>query len=134
MARTPKMSPAALVRAECANLDPDNLCVMRFDGYGDCLVLKGKRCAYFERCVLPLADQPSSKEDRHLQQKRQAGRTAYQTQCGLRVTRQSTRRCICGEPLEPRKQYCRRCRQEHNRNAARERQRRKRADVALSRF
>ena len=50
---------AILVR-ECCNLSPDReLCRMRDGGdrrQAGCLVLAGKRCIYFERAVLPLAD------------------------------------------------------------------------------
>lgn len=120
------MSPAALVRAECANLDPDDLCLMRSGGYGDCLVLMDKRCRYFEDIVLPIADQPSPRGDRYLQQQRQSARQTYRSKHALAVAgSKEGRLCACGEPLVPRQRSCDKCRRRQRRLA-----RQKRKEVA----
>ena len=80
------MSPAVLARAECANLLTNGSCMgVHWDCLFDdgqrklaspqpsCLVAAGKRCEYFERVILPLADQPSPSDDPGLQAARECG-------------------------------------------------------------
>lgn len=46
------MTPHAMAKAECANWHSGGCITL-----GKCSVAEGKCCAYFETCVLPLADQ-----------------------------------------------------------------------------
>jgi len=119
--RNVRMSPAQFARDECANLLPGGACLgVRIDSLIDngqpktcsprdrCLVAEGKRCDYFERAILPLADKPSPVDDPNLQAKRAAARQEYQSRHLLRDRNQ--KRCRdCGNPRPHRRRYCDLC-------------------------
>ena len=98
-----------------------------------CLVGRGKRCRYFERCVLPIADNPSPKDDPGLQGRRLKGRKAYWAQflpVGPRPDRPSEqrreRRCTCGALLGKGRRYCTNCAAKRRRDSYRKRRDRQR--------
>ncbi|HUT58587.1 MAG TPA: hypothetical protein VNA25_12145, partial [Phycisphaerae bacterium] len=65
------MKPYQFALQECANLF-DGCCCMR--GERMCLIKEDKRCRYFEKCILPLADQLGPKDDLGLQGRREDAR------------------------------------------------------------
>ena len=75
------MNTTAFIKAECANhRKSDSGC---WPDDEPCCVMDGKRCSYFEMCVLPIADQPSphgqtgNRYAKGLQQQRQQARSEY---------------------------------------------------------
>ena len=70
-----RMTPYSLVKRECANFS-DGVC---FWQDSVCLLTPPdpRRCRYFERCILPLAGQPSPMAEPKLQAKRLKAREAY---------------------------------------------------------
>ena len=90
--------------------------------YGGCLlsekcdVEQGKRCAYFEKAVLPTAWQTGCGESVLNQYQ---GRTKSVTQVQVKKARQ----CSCGAILKPRQRYCDRCKKKRRLETMREYQR-----------
>jgi len=74
-----KMTPVQFARAECANHQHQGFC---YRAEEDCVLLKQvpERCAYFEKCVLPLADKGLVASPSY-----QYARTRYLTQHGAGV-------------------------------------------------
>ena len=139
MTRKHKMSPWTMARTECANLEPDGWCLgIRHEDLTDrgqkkcaapldsCLVREGKRCRYFEHCILPLADDPSPKDDPGLQAKRQSARDSYLGKHVLKPIKPKLACPDCGEPRAPRHKYCEYCAAKHRKLAARGRKRKQR--------
>uniref|UniRef100_A0A6H1ZGV9 Uncharacterized protein n=1 Tax=viral metagenome TaxID=1070528 RepID=A0A6H1ZGV9_9ZZZZ len=131
------MTPAKFARDECANLIAPRECLgVSVDSLLDhgqpktatprdvCLIFLGKRCTYFERVILPLADDPSPKDDPGLQARRAYARSEY---LGLHARaktrthpRTPPRSCAdCGTPIPPRFRLCHACRAKHQRLAYR---------------
>jgi ribosomal protein L32 len=138
--RGARMTPAQFARDECANMLPDGACLgMKVESLLDsgqpktcssrnhCRVADGKRCDYFERVILPLANKPSPSGDPGLQAKCAAARGAY---LGMNAMARSTvkanvRPCpTCGNPRLPRHRLCESCgatqRREKGRNRIRQ--------------
>ena len=70
--------------------------------HGKCLVLEGKRCAYFERAVLPTGDS-------NIRQK-------YEDLTGAYIEGLAVNLCSdCGKSIPPRRRYCDRCTQKRRR-------------------
>ncbi len=101
-----------------------------------CKVGRGERCEYFERTVLPLADQASPADDPRLQARRAEARRAYRRKHDLDGAEEPGRRCPdCGGPLPKGKRLCEACRQRRRRvsyRAARNRSSQKRPPKSLS--
>jgi len=131
--RTVKMTPAQFARDECANMLTDGTCLGVTVGslldYGQpktaaprdsCRIVEDKRCDYFERVVLPLANHPSPTGDPGLQQKRAHARQEY---LGRHSLARGGMRCCpdCGNPMPARHRYCESCAARHRREATRER-------------
>ena len=82
------------------------------------MVEEDQRCGYFERAVLPTADDIGQG---------QAIRDKYEKAVGVAVapkevaTTQSDRECECGAPLMPRHRYCDRCAAKKRRESYRRR-------------
>jgi len=74
---------------------------------------KLRPCRYFEKVVLPLADQPSPKNEPDLQRQRLEARQKYLAARKLEVPEKlSLRTCPeCGGPLAKRRRYCEKCTQ-----------------------
>ena len=72
------MTPLELAKRECADWQPDGSCLGRTDRTDDrCLLRLHRRCPYFERAVLPLADAPSPSGAPRRQRNFRAARAAY---------------------------------------------------------
>jgi len=118
------MKPKTLVKSECANYNrSDGSCWPTGD---ECLIRTGHRCGYFETCVLPLADQPSPKDDPKLQKQRAEARTAYHDKHGIVSATKIDKRpeCPdCGSILPAGRKYgrCDSCRKAHDREITRQR-------------
>jgi len=109
------MTPLQFVVEECSNHQPDGSClgamieedlsIRRGTPRPRCLVADGKRCPYFEACVLPLADMAS---DPRRATSLQEAVAEYR-----RVTKQGEdldRQCPeCGGPMRKGKRYCPTC-------------------------
>ena len=136
-----RMSPARFAQDECANRQPDGGCLgVGVDSLVDrgqvktctprarCLVAEGKRCDYFERVVLPLADKPSPADDRCLQQRRASAREEY---LGRHIIRgHDGGRCPeCGGPRPKRHRFCETCSARRCREATRRRVQRHRREL-----
>ncbi len=97
-----KLYPARwLASSACASYMRGGACV-HFDA--ECLVSRDKRCKYFERIVLPLADSESD-----LQAKRLAARKVYRTVFEL-PDAQAGRSCgDCGSDIGKGRRFCSDC-------------------------
>ena len=82
-----------------------------------CLVQEGKRCGYFEKCVLPTAEDIGLKALVYsLYRRHVAIEDDYLLDAG------EIRRCPdCGAELKPRQRYCDKCRDERRRDSYRRR-------------
>ncbi len=150
------MTPHEFARRECANMRPDGGCfgIRREDLFGRgqlkiamplprCVLarMRGtsivpKRCPYFEKVILPLADHPSPKGDPGLQARRLDARQRYRqtvgelakpTERGHRPDGRDARTRTCGEcqkPIGKGRRFCDTCRDRRRR----ETQRRKRQE------
>lgn len=137
------MTPLKFARDECANYNKDGSCLgvrledlisplepwdpghpKRFlNSNNKCLLNpayhKNKRCRYFEKMVLPIADWPSPVDEPNLQLKRQEARNKYYAKRGIEMKKTKQRLCACGATLEKRKRMCPRCRAEKARESKR---------------
>ncbi len=68
-------------------------------------------CRYFEKVVLPLADNPSPKQEPDLQRQRLEARQKYLAARKMEVPEKLTLRTCpdCGGPLAKRQRYCPKC-------------------------
>ena len=88
----------------CANIDRDHGgCLLREKG---CLVDRAKRCRWFERAVLPTANQIGQRIELMAEYETRTGAVAYRPK--PTETRED-RRCGCGAPLPPRRRCCDKC-------------------------
>ena len=120
------MTPLQLAQEECANHQRGGSCLgIQIDKnlrmtYAKprpgCLVADDQRCGYFEACLLPRADSTS---DPHRARALRQAATEYR-----RITEQpmaNARPCPdCGEPLQPRKQFCPVCAEKRRKAAIRQ--------------
>ena len=83
-----------------------------------------RRCRYFEKCILPLADKDSPKDDHSLQARRLLAREAYYQQFpearppdgpASRRPRDARRCPDCGAPVAKRRRVCSECRRKRRR-------------------
>ena len=120
------MTPYQLARLECSNYQPGGSCLgIQPEGLTDpsvpmvpldqCLLsLKPvKPCRYFEKCVLPLADQPDSAGGRIDGDKRAGwieARNLYPFTLAKDARRTKLRTCPdCDGPLAKRQRVCEKC-------------------------
>lgn len=109
------MNPHQFAIAECANHQPDGSCagvmiardlsMPRATPRPRCLLAEGKRCAYFEQCVAPMADWITEPQ-------RAAGLleavATYRVMTHQKVL--AARPCpVCGGPLAKGRRFCARC-------------------------
>ena len=111
------------LQKECANWDGHyQVCLLKHKTEPEtdrpCCVLAGKRCGYFERCVLGRPDYnfklPGYDYARLFAQ--------YAAQTGAGTVKVKQRRCECGEPLQRRQRFCEACRRKRAKEANRNRQ------------
>ena len=129
------MTPLQFAKRECANIRPDGSCLgimvndLHWRGQKIlaterkvCLLggSKPKRCGYFEKVVLPLADRPTKDQPR-LQQQRLEARAKYGLINDVETKSVELRTCPdCGtEPLSKRQRVCPKCQQKRRRESAR---------------
>jgi len=100
----------------CANYDRDaDLCHTGVR----CFVLKGGRCVYFERAVLPTAGQLKAKDGRKIVDEYQR---AYGMKKLLKVNLAQTRYCPCGNPIRGGRRFCDKCKKKRRLKTYREAQ------------
>ena len=94
-----------------------------------CAIADGRRCEFFERCILPLADQEPPPDDLRLQRQRQDARTAYRREHNLLTAKGTVGRVCpdCGKERAKSKQRCPECAKDRRREMERKRLRRLRA-------
>jgi hypothetical protein len=128
------MTPLTLARAECANMRHSGKCMgisvesLIDDGKPPvatprdiCLLAQRKRCDYFERCILPLADHPSPDDNPKLQAGRADAREIYLGQHVICTGGIKGRCPDCGGPRPRRHRYCESCSTKHRREAGKRR-------------
>ena len=94
-----------------------------------CLVMDGKRCNHFEKCVLVLDIDYKYRQPGYDYSKLFA---QYAQQTKAKVGKVKTRRCGCGEPVEPRQRLCPACRAKNRRKSKRDYQRKFRGFQRIS--
>ena len=130
------MNPMQFVREEYANHQPsgsclgvqiaENLSMPCAKQLPRCLVADGQRCAYFETCVLPLADIVSDPRRAKDFQEAVAEYRQITNQKAAKV-----RPCPdYGAPLQPRKQLCPACAEKRQKAAIRAAMRKARLPVS----
>ena len=118
------MTPLQMANAECPNLNNGACDGMRFDdklkplpgkALDRCLLADGKRCDYFEECVMPIAAMVS---DSTKSKSYMGAADSYRILHRLSgVTRQCPE---CGRPLPARKRLCADCTAKHRKETYRE--------------
>ena len=118
--QTQTTSLIVFVKAECANyVEYYKNCLLDEQA---CDVLCGKRCGYFEKCVLGPIDYPY-KQPGYDYAKLFA---QYAEITHAKFGKVKQRKCACGEPLQQRQRYCQSCRKRRARVTGRERKRKQR--------
>lgn len=137
------MNPHTFAMRDCANYQTkDGSCLgilveclcdpgkpMRAKPLERCLLAgKLRPCPYFEKVVLPLADQASPKSEPDLQRQRLEARKKYLEARKVEVPETlSLRTCPdCGGPLAKRQRYCSECSRKRQKQHDREYRRNKR--------
>jgi len=116
------MTPYAMARHDCANFLPNNSCLgvmpegllnpkLLVQAHDKCLLgcSPMKPCRYFEQVVLPLADNPSPKDNPDLQAERLEAREIYLNARKKPIPEAKIRKCECGALLAKYKQVCEKC-------------------------
>jgi len=141
------MTPYQLARQECSNYQSDGSCLgIQPEGLTDpsvpmvpldrCLLSTKpiKPCRFFEKCVLPLADQPDSAGGRIDGAKRAGWLEAQMKYLAARkktVPETKLRTCPdCGDPLAKRQRVCEKCSKKRRRDSQRELMRSRREAVS----
>jgi len=103
------MTPTQLAQAECANCSICPACSV-----------EERRCAYFEECVLPLAESPNLDSDTRMEY----GKAANKYRGLHKMTRRFAkyRKCTCGTEIGSRVRYCPTCARNIRRERSRQRQ------------
>ena len=113
------------IKDECANFDKHyQECVSG----GECKVLNGERCGYFEQRVLGTPDYPYRLPGYDYSKLF----AQYAEQTGTQKRKVKVRRCDCGAPLRYRQRYCDSCAKVRAKKANRERQRKHRLSNSLN--
>lgn len=158
------MTPLQFAKDECSDYLPNGACLgipvrhltdnngpVKAAALKKCLVAEYAPCPYFEKCVLPLADCASPKNNPRLQRNRIQARLAYWAMVatpttgidgkplmkrrgkGGRPNKPAARRGCpsCGAPLARGRRYCQRCARERKRTTWKEAYRRGRRTQQL---
>jgi len=140
------MTPYDFAKRECANIRKDGCCLgFQPEGLIDTAIPVTPRekcflshrpikpCQYFEKCVLPLADHPSPKDNPSLQAQRLKARRLYLTARAKEVPEVKLRTCPdCGGPLAKRQRTCTKCARNRRRESNRKAQQKKRELSCMS--
>lgn len=103
------------VKRECANYDKHCQSCL----FTCCRIFDGKRCGYFEKCVLGPSDYKYRLPG--YDYAKLFAQCAKQT--GAQKQEVKVRRCECGTPLRLRQRYCEKCIKQRAKKASRKRQR-----------
>jgi len=103
-----KAECADYVNSECLGID---LFGKRFREQGICFILENKPCAYFVRCVLPIAKERGYGDVISRYQ---------EIDIDSKLMKFETRKCECGESLPKGKQLCEECRKKRRRETDRQ--------------
>ncbi|MCX7007341.1 MAG: hypothetical protein NTY53_08850 [Kiritimatiellaeota bacterium] len=134
------MTPLQFVKAKCANHQASGSClgamydeqlrITRCVPKPRCLIADGKRCPYFEECVMPMAEIVT---DAKRVAELHAAVMEYRR---MTLTVEKTKPCrLCQQPRQPGKSFCPTCAERQRKTSNREAQRRRRTtDVGLSAF
>ncbi len=134
------MTPLQFAKIECANHQADGSCLgATFDEQlrptgcrpkPHCLIADGKRCPYFEDCVMPMVEIVT---DAKRVAELHAAVLEYRR---MTQTVEKTKPCrLCQQPRQPGKSFCPTCAERQRKASNREAQRRRRTtDVGLSAF
>jgi len=134
------MTPLQFVKAECANHQTNGSClgatfdeqlrITRCSPKPRCLIADGKRCPYFEECVMPMVEIVTDAK-RVAELHAAVMEYRYMTQ-----TVEKTKPCrLCHQPRQPGKSFCPTCAERQRKASNREAQRRRRTTgVGLSAF
>lgn len=105
LGRTPLRT---FVGGECANAQAGDRCL--FLEKSGCLVVRGRRCRYFEASVLPLLTRCASVRCLKLYPDAVGGYLKLHPELNGTLVPEPTRACpLCGEPLKKRQRYCDAC-------------------------
>ncbi len=110
-----KIKLSAFVKQECANFS-NSECLgidvfgKRFRKQGICFILENKPCAYFVRCVLPIAKERGYCKVISSYQK---------IDIDSKLMKFETRKCECGIAIQKGKQICENCRKKRRQNTKR---------------
>ena len=104
------MTPHAFAKRDCANFFPEG-CLLTSLYEGCRLALTPpQRCPYFERAVLPLADQDSPNDEPQLQKLRLQARNDYLANTQEPDRAILSRPCpLCSQPMAKRRRFCPDC-------------------------
>lgn len=101
------MNISSFVKAECANLIYGECWCLEPTGNTKCLVMRGERCDYFEKAVLPIAGQPSPEGHKGLAESRSVASDEYTWKHKIAST---GKLCVmCGATVPRGTKYCERC-------------------------
>jgi len=104
----------AFVQGECANEQPGDGCLFRTAG---CLVVRGRRCRYFESSVLPLLTRCASARCLKLYPDAAQAYLKLHPELNGTLDPAPTRSCpSCGGPLRKRRRFCDACARVRARN------------------
>lgn len=133
-----RFTPFQFARQQCANMRPDGQCLgvhwNRMQSHPGCNMVvatpadhcslaDGERCVYFEKLILPLAEQASTELELR---KRAQAHDAYMA-THTKAELEQGGKCACGLPKEPRKRFCEACRMKRRLEQRRDGMRRSRA-------
>jgi len=128
LGRTPLRT---FVVGECANAQAGDRCL--FLEKSGCLVVRGRRCRYFERAVLPLLTRCASPRCLKLYPDAVGGYLKLHPELNGTLVPEPTRACpLCGEPLKKRQRYCDACAKARRKAATRARVARHRGAVSCN--
>lgn len=143
-----EVTPLQFAKEQCSNYQSDGSCLgmgIRDDGspycFGrkqKCVLVDKERCKFFEECVLPMGIDPvNARNEQRLREKDEAIRlyaSDHEKSLGKVLSKGTGRLCPhCRKrELEPSKQLCYVCREQREKDGARDRQRKRRSDVTES--
>ncbi len=102
-----KQECADYVNSECLGIDVFG---KKFREQGSCFILENKPCAYFVRCVLPIAKERGYGDVISRYQ---------EIDIDSKLMKYKTRKCECGQDIPKGKQICENCRKERRQNTKR---------------
>jgi hypothetical protein len=127
LGRTPLRT---FVVGECANAQAGDRC-LSLEKSG-CLVVRGRRCRYFEESVLPLLTRCASARCLKLYPEALSAYQKLHRELDGMLVPEATRFCPCGKPLKKRQRYCDACAKARRKAATRARVARHRGAVSCN--